>query len=94
MNKLEPETGGRWLVTTQRSQHLWDLDEMTYTRLPGDGSQSFGFDGEPMKLTKVIQAPEVGNVSVIYYDDPRFPELYEQFRISSLIKSIEPYDDL
>jgi hypothetical protein len=27
--------GGRWIVTTHGSTHLFDLDEMTVTRIPG-----------------------------------------------------------
>ena len=33
--ELNPEMGGRWEVNTGNSVHVWDLDAMTYTRLPG-----------------------------------------------------------
>ena len=31
---LTAESTGRWLVTTEHSRHIWDLDQMTYTRFP------------------------------------------------------------
>lgn len=34
---LTPEMSGRWLVTTQGSAHVWDLDAMTWERRPGPG---------------------------------------------------------
>jgi hypothetical protein len=94
MEKLGPETKGRWLVTTQRSQHIWDLDAFTYTRLPGDTSQDFSEDGQEMKITRVERYPEVGEVSIVFYDDPEFPAHFEQWRQSSTIVSIEPMGQL
>ena len=57
--------GGRWLVTTQGSTHLWDLDAMTYSRRPGPNSLSGGFawDQQAMPITKVLRWPAVGGRS-------------------------------
>lgn len=90
-DSLDEDTGGRWLVTTQGSTHVWDLDEMTYVRRPGPESLagSFRFDGTPMKITRVVQWPKVGDQSAILYDDPDVPDALEHYRISSQIKSIE-----
>jgi len=41
VDALSPESTGRWLITTQGSQHIWDLDAMTYWRLPGNASGMF-----------------------------------------------------
>lgn len=35
---LDPQMSGRWLVGTRNTQHLWDLDTIAYTRLPGPRS--------------------------------------------------------
>ena len=37
VTELTPGMGGRWLVTTRGSQHVFDLNTMTYTRIPGAG---------------------------------------------------------
>lgn len=31
---------GRWVVASQGSTHVWDLDTLTYTRRPGPASPS------------------------------------------------------
>lgn len=86
---LEGRTSGIWLVTTQGSRHLWDLEAMTYTRLPGRSSSSFSYDGEPRRITRVERWPTVDDYSVVFYDDPHSPFTREQWRSSSTIRSIE-----
>lgn len=94
VDALAPGMTGRWLVTTQGSTHIWDLDAGTYTRLPGEHSVAgaFDYDGKAMVITRVNIWPSVGGYSHLFYDDPDFPELLEWFRISSTIKSIEKID--
>ena len=95
VEKLTPDMGGRWLVTTQGSTHLWDLDTMTYTRKPGRNSLSgsFSHDQEPMRLTRVDRWPAVGSTSFLRYDDPAAPMDLEHWRLSSTIVSIVRVDD-
>lgn len=92
VDELTPDMGGRWLVETQGSRHEWDLDAMTFMRMPGPDSLSGGmrFDGEPMTITRVQRWPKVGSVSILFYDDPTIPEFVEYWRQSSTIKSITP----
>jgi hypothetical protein len=90
-NELTPEMTGRWLVRTQGSWHLWDLDAMTYMREPGPESKSgsFAHDGKPMTITRVDFWPKVGATSLVFYDDPDDPTK-EQWRWSSTIRMISP----
>jgi hypothetical protein len=53
VDALHAELGGRWLVTSQGSRHIWDLDAMTYQRLPGNGPKQFDYDGEVHHITRV-----------------------------------------
>lgn len=65
VEELSAEMEGRWLVFSQGSAHLWDLDGMTYARLPGPESVgSFPCDGEPMRVTRVDRWPAVGATSL------------------------------
>jgi len=79
---------GRWLVTTKRSRHVWDLDAGTYQRLPGESSQQFAHDGDAHRITRVEHWPALGTSSFVWFDDPGHPESIEQYRISSPIRSI------
>ena len=92
VHQLGPDSTGRWLVTTQRSTHVWDLDAGTYMRQPGDGSERFGLEGQPMKITRVERWPAVGDRSIVWFDDPEFPNVMEHYRVSSAIRSIEQLD--
>lgn len=93
-NELKPSDRGRWLVTTQGSTHIWDLDRFTYTRLPGpNASGRFEYDAQPMRITAVARWPKVGDVSKVFYDDPQYPLDLEQWRVSSRIVSIEPMEE-
>ena len=90
MARLTPQTRGSWLVVTQGSCHLWDLDSMVYTRVPRENSRSasFAFDRSPMAITRVERWPQVGSTSFVWYDDPADPEHREHWRQSSQIISI------
>lgn len=92
-DKLTPDMKGRWLVTSQGSQHVWDLDKMTYQRLRGENRARFDADGEVVKITRVSVWPAVGHFSFLWFDDPEFPNDAEQWRQSSTIRSIEPLEE-
>jgi hypothetical protein len=81
---------GTWCVTTQGSTHVWDLRAGTYARIPGPFSRAgaMPYDGAAHRITHVERWPCVGDVSMVWYDDPVDPERYEQWRRSSTIASI------
>ena len=87
---LTPEMNGSWLVKTQGSEHIWDLDRMTYTRIPSSHSRSgaFDFDHQTMLITRVERWPRVGSTSLLWYDDPSDGEQTEHWRQSSQIVAI------
>jgi hypothetical protein len=90
VDALTPEMNGIWLVKTQGSEHIWNLDHETYTRLPQSRSRSgaFAFDHQPMAITRVDRWPRVGSTSLLWYDDPTEPDHTEHWRQSSRIISI------
>lgn len=87
VEELRPEMGGRWEVRTRSSTHIWDLDAMTYTRLPGEDSTFMPYDEEEMPLTRVDVWPAVGHRTLLFFDDPEDPTT-EHWRICSRIRSI------
>ena len=93
VDALSPESTGRWLVTTQGSQHIWDLDAMTYRRLPGDASGMFSHDDRVVRITRVERWPAVGGTSFLWFDDPEHPAFVEHWRQSSRIEKIERLDE-
>jgi len=88
--QLGPDSIGKWLITTQGSQHIWDLDNMTYQRLPGNGRGQFAHDNTTVHITRVDRWPHEGETFFIWFDDPDKPELLEHWRQSSTIVRIEP----
>ncbi|QFS90491.1 hypothetical protein FIV07_06995 [Mycobacterium sp. THAF192] len=90
VDALTPDSAGCWLVTTQGSTHVWDLDAMTYTRRPGPASLSGAFDHDEraMPITRVQRWPRVGQTSLVWFDDPEAPAERELSRQSSTIVSI------
>ena len=95
VHRLGPGDTGRWLVTTARgSQHLWDLDAMTYLRLPRPDSGCVSLvDERPERITRVEAWPEVGGRSLAWFDDPEQPDTVEHWLISSRIVRIELYGE-
>lgn len=91
VERLAPGMTGRWRVLTRRAEHIWDLDKMTYTRLPGAASSPFAHDEVTASILSVERWPQVGSTSLVFFDDPNDP-LIEQWRISSTIRRIEPAD--
>lgn len=87
VDALQPGMRGRWLISTVRSRHVWDLDAGTYQRMPGEGGKTFDFDGRPVVIGRVGRWPEVGRSFLIFFDDPDRPWM-EQWRLSSPVQSI------
>lgn len=85
---LNPGDTGRWLITTQGSQHVLDLDQGTYRRFAGSNRPVFDFDNQVHTFTALEQWPQVGQCMRVVYDDPHSP-LIEQWRRSSTIRRIE-----
>lgn len=95
VDELTADMRGRWVVTTKGSKHIWDLDAMTYTRLPGPDSTagSMLHDNIAHRITRVDRWPRVGSYSLVWFDDPDWPQApFEHWRKSSTIRSIEPID--
>ncbi|MCB1257906.1 MAG: hypothetical protein KDB26_12415 [Microthrixaceae bacterium] len=88
VTELSADTGGRWLVTTEHSEHIFDLDALTYTRLPGAGRGRFIGDGKPLRLFSVEQFPKVGGHFRIELFDC-VPSGLILWRVSSPITRIE-----
>lgn len=88
-DQLTPEDTGRWLLTTTTSRHVWDLDAMTYQRLPGDFGSAMPYDARIVPITRVQTWPQVGAQSLLFYDDPSHPSLVENFRLSATIERID-----
>lgn len=92
VTELTAASTGRWLVTTSGSEHIFDLDYRTYTRLPGVGRGQFVGDCEPMRLYAVRVYPKVGTSFYVELDDPD-DQLSVLWRLSSTVVSIERMDD-
>jgi hypothetical protein len=90
VDALTPGINGSWLVKTQGSDHIWNLDHETYTRIPQSHSRSgaFAFDHQPMSITRVERWPRIGSTSLLWYNDPTDSDLTEHWRQSSSVVSI------
>ena len=92
VQELNGFTTGVWVVETADSSHIWDLDDMTYTRRPGPSSGADGreFDGNAMPITRVDAWPKVGESFFVWFDDPDDPDRAEHYRTSSTVQNIRP----
>lgn len=81
-------TSGVWAVRTLTSNHLWDLDASTYTRLPGPCATPMAYDGVPLQIHQVLRWPRVGSVSYLTCHDPD-DESTEQWRQCATIFAIQ-----
>jgi hypothetical protein len=88
VTELTADIGGRWLVTTGGSEHIFDLDARTYTRLRGAGRGRFIGDSKPLRLYAVEQFPAVGEHFRIRLFDC-VPSGLILWRVSSPITRIE-----
>ena len=89
VTEIREGLGGRWLVRSGGSRHVWDLDAGTYMRVPGSASPSFEYDGVPHRITTVEWWPRLGQRSFVWFDDPDGPGGRGHYRVSSTIQSIE-----
>ncbi len=89
VTEIREGLGGRWLVRSGKSGHVWDLDAGTYMRMPSSASQSFQYDGVPHRITMVESWPRLGQRSFVWFEDPDDPARREHYRVSSPIQSIE-----
>ena len=74
VDQLTPETGGRWIVETRSSVHVWDLEALTYTRLPRTPEAAMAIDATPQPITEVAIWPRVGGASLVLFDEPGDPD--------------------
>ena len=90
VEELTAESKGRWLVTTQGTRHIWDLDAMTYARFPGAESLrgSCLADAEDLPIIDVGRYPRVGDVSEVLCGNPNMPGMLH-WRRSSTVARIE-----
>ena len=90
VDALNPSMKGRWIVKTQGSEHVWDLDLHLYERHQLDGLNPMRRDREPLVLmpSHVMRWPEVGHVFIILVSDVSEDPTTATLRTSSLITSI------
>lgn len=84
---LGPEDRGVWLVTTGTTRHVFDLDARTYRRVTGPDSTPIDLSDKTVRFTLVEWWPRVGEMHLVWFDDPDDPGM-EHFRRSSRIRSI------
>lgn len=87
MTELHAGMGGCWEVAARTSRHVWDLDAMRYTRLPGPTATAMEYDGIAVAIGRVAVWPVVGRQSLLFFDDPN-ESSQEQYRVCSTIESI------
>lgn len=90
VSELTSEMSGVWLVTTQGSTHVWDLDAWTYTRRPGRGRGDFVGDGVPQRIWCVGRFPRVGESFYVELDESL---TQVQTRLSTEVVRIERLSD-
>ncbi|KXO98392.1 Uncharacterised protein (plasmid) [Tsukamurella tyrosinosolvens] len=91
VQELNADSTGKWLVTTQGSTHIWDLDAGQYTRNPGStGSGASQGDGDAHAIVAIHAWPRVGESFHIVHDGGPFED---RWRISSTIRKIERLEE-
>lgn len=91
---LTAEHTGRWLVTTEHSRHIWDLDEMTYTRFPEyPDAQPHEHDEAVVEIERVVRWPEVGARPHLWFYEPGLPRHFKDCRINTTVVKIERLAD-
>lgn len=96
VDELTSEHTGRWLVTTKSTLHLWDLDAMTYVRMPSEDSKSGSMENDEraVRIGRVVWWPKVGKRPYFWFDDPESPMFFEHWRINSEVQKIERLSDM
>lgn len=87
---LTPSMHGRWLTTTAESRHVWTIESgvVVWTRLPAEGRQVVA-DEPPVRVTRVVDWPLVGQPFFIFFADPVRPHEYEHWCRSSAVTRID-----
>lgn len=95
VDHLEPGMTGRWLLTSQGSKHLLDLDTLTWTRYRDDGRGAFVLDATPVQLTSIAIWPKVGLSPLFVFPHPQMPGFQAEYYLSALrsIESVAAPDD-
>jgi hypothetical protein len=87
VTELTDASTGKWLIETQGSTHLWDLDEMTWVRTQRDGLNPMDYDGKTLPIIHVKRMPKVGDTFFVWTSD-HAQAFYGEWHQSSTIKSI------
>ena len=95
VEELIPHMGGKWVVQTQGTLHVFDLDEETYERRLHDGLNPMRADREIVDLppSSILKWPKVGEVFHIVIDVDDYDGYFGTHRRSSQIRSITPYTE-
>lgn len=88
VDELGPEDSGRWVVVTEQSMYVLDLDERTVSRRPMSSMVHMPHDSGIQRLTRVEVWPKVGEAFFFWFDDPQHPDQVEHWRISTRIVTI------
>jgi len=92
ITRLHPAMAGSWIVHTLTSNHRWDLDQNTITRIPGPGATPMPYDHHPMALSDVVIWPEVGSQAYVMCHHPDDPNTY-LWRICATVTAITTAPD-
>lgn len=69
VTELTAESTGTWLVTTQGTRHLWNLDNLTYERFPAPDSLTGRMLGDcaANPILKIEAYPLVGHSFLLWF---------------------------
>lgn len=88
VTELTDESTGTWLVTTQGTNYIWDLGNMTYERFPAQDSLTGEMLGDctPNPILSVDVYPAVGSSFLLWF---RYDDILVLHRMSSTVQRIE-----
>lgn len=89
VTNLATQTSGRWLLTTEKSQHLIDLDRMFWERIPGP--DALPYDAPYTGHIRAFDDLAVGRHGYIITEPDR-PLVEYNWARTSLIRAIEPLE--
>jgi hypothetical protein len=91
-DELGPQDSGVWLICTNGTRHVWDLDRRLFCRIPGRLTRAalMPFDETALRWSRVQAWLGVGARLIVWFDDPGAagPATVEHFRASSTIAMI------
>lgn len=95
VEELTPGMTGRWIVQTQGTLHLFDLDAHEYERRQHDGLNPMRQDHTRVALPDdaIIVWPTVGSMFRIVVSVDGYDGYMGSVRTSSLIRSITPEEE-